>query len=76
LELHKCESFDVEKNVCRIENRELSHQLDSARLDMKNLEEQFIFIEEKNSKDLAEFEENKVRDSSSNSQAQQIPGSF
>jgi hypothetical protein len=43
---------------------------------MKNLEEQFIFIEEKNSKDLAEFEESKVSDSPSNSQAQQIPGSF
>jgi hypothetical protein len=43
-----------------LENRELSHQLDTSRLDMKNLEEHLFFLEERRAKEQAEFEENKV----------------
>lgn len=43
----------------RLENRELTHQLESSRQDMKNLEEHLIYLEERRNKDLAEFEENK-----------------
>ena len=44
----------------RLENRELSHQLESSRLDMKNLEEHLFFLEERRAKEVNEFEENKV----------------
>jgi hypothetical protein len=53
-----CVLFDL--YLFRLENRELTHQLEASRLDMKNLEEHLLFLEERRTKDLAEFEENKV----------------
>jgi len=44
----------------RLGDRELMHQLDTSRLDMKNLEEHLFFLEERRAKEQAELEDNKV----------------
>ena len=55
------QSLEEKLSILETTNKEISHQLDNSKVNIKNLETHLIFIEEKNSNEAVEIERQRVK---------------